>query len=427
MPKTVKPHTIILHAYQVGFGDCFLLTFQYKTGDRHVLIDFGSTGQPGSAGDNLLVRVAEDIREKCNGKLHAVIATHRHKDHISGFATRKDGNGPGDIIASCKPTVVIQPWTEDPKAQPDATRPTTILSNARGFTASLHSMHAISEWVVLEAQRSASKLSKSLLKQLSFLGEDNISNRSAVENLMNMSRRHAYIHFGSKSGLEGILPGVKTHVLGPPTLEQSEEIGIQRAKDDAEFWHLQAEAGRFLSGKSKKLFNGEQTYSAAHTPPYTRWFIRRMDAIRGEQLLGIVRALDSAMNNTSIILLFEVGRKKLLFPGDAQIENWSYALSKPEICRLLKDVNLYKVGHHGSLNATPKTLWELFVNRSRKQSINRLKTINSTMANKHGSEARGTEVPRKKLIAELQSKSNYFSTQELKGRKNISEEFVIEI
>jgi hypothetical protein len=32
------------------------------------------------------------------------------------------------------------------------------------------------------------------------------------------------------------------------------------------------------------------------------------------------------MNNTSVILFFEVGSKKLLFPGDAQIENWSYAL-----------------------------------------------------------------------------------------------------
>ena len=44
-------------------------------------------------------------------------------------------------------------------------------------------------------------------------------------------------------------------------------------------------------------------------------------------MLGIVRTLDQAMNNTSVILLFEVGNKKLLFPGDAQIENWSYALN----------------------------------------------------------------------------------------------------
>jgi hypothetical protein len=30
------------------------------------------------------------------------------------------------------------------------------------------------------------------------------------------------------------------------------------------------------------------------------------------------------MNNTSTILFFETWREKLLFPGDAQIENWMY-------------------------------------------------------------------------------------------------------
>ena len=58
----------------------------------------------------------------------------------------------------------------------------------------------------------------------------------------------------------------------------------------------------------------------------TRWFTKRLNTIRGDELLEIVRALDQAMNNTSLILLFEVGAKKLLFSGDAQIENWLYAL-----------------------------------------------------------------------------------------------------
>ena len=40
----------------------------------------------------------------------------------------------------------------------------------------------------------------------------------------------------------------------------------------------------------------------------------------------IVRAMDGALNNTSVILLMQVGKKKFLFPGDAQWENWEYAL-----------------------------------------------------------------------------------------------------
>ena len=54
MPGATKtaPVKLTIRAYQVGFGDCFLLTFQYpKNGkkddnERHVLIDFGSTGMP---------------------------------------------------------------------------------------------------------------------------------------------------------------------------------------------------------------------------------------------------------------------------------------------------------------------------------------------------------------------------------------------
>ena len=74
------------------------------------------------------------------------------------------------------------------------------------------------------------------------------------------------------------------------------------------------------------------------------------------------------MNNTSLILLFEVNGKKLLFPGDAQLENWSYALTEAQdtkkVRAMLADVDFYKVGHHGSLNATPrKLLWEAFKKR----------------------------------------------------------------
>jgi hypothetical protein len=102
----------------------------------------------------------------------------------------------------------------------------------------------------------------------------------------------------------------------------------------------------------------------------------------------------------------------LLFPGDAQIENWSYSLENEEICEKLKSVDLYKVGHHGSLNATPRSLWDLFTQkRSRNGSSPVMKTVVSTLAGKHGHSEDGTEVPRLKLVSELQEKTDYYSTQ----------------
>jgi hypothetical protein len=140
--------------------------------------------------------------------------------------------------------------------------------------------------------------------------------------------------------------------------------------------------------------------------------------LRGQQLLEIVRSLDDQMNNTSLILLFEAGGKKLLFPGDAQIENWSYALEDaPDheaTHALLADVDVYKVGHHGSLNATPKKLlWERFTKRGSKPG-KRLKAVLSTLPGKHGKTANDTEVPRRPLLDALRKETDLSNTNDLK-------------
>lgn len=86
--------------------------------------------------------------------------------------------------------------------------------------------------------------------------------------------------------------------------------------------------------------------------------------------------LDNATNNTSLALAIEVGPpgegKVLLFPGDAQVGNWRSWFGKVKLGQrelgkdmvwkagdrkvtaedLLRRTVLYKVGHHGSHNAT---------------------------------------------------------------------------
>jgi len=439
---TTKPNKITLRSYQVGFGDCFLMTFHYKKFDRHILIDFGSTGRPKTSeskkkgADKLMTRVAKDIRTQCGGKLHAIVATHRHADHISGFDT-SGKDAPGAIIAECDPDVVVQPWTEHPRANPITGKVSSSNGNkSLAFGTALQDMHAISGAVLHEVKlRGKALLGPKLHGELSFLGEDNIKNLPAVKNLMEMGRgknkqgkkkKAVYAHFGSSSGLASVLPGVKVTVLGPPTLDQTKTIKKMAKTDADEFWHFQAVAGQFVTKPQAQVFRNAQTFEPSRKPPSTRWFINRMQKIRGEQLLGIMRALDDVMNNTSLILLFEVNGKKLLFPGDAQIENWSYALQQKKIQKLLEDVDLYKVGHHGSLNATPKSLWKLFKKRSTKKSADRLQSIVSTMAGKHGTPPK-TEVPRRPLVETLTKESNYFTTQDLRGVNNIRKDFEIEL
>jgi hypothetical protein len=255
-----------------------------------------------------------------------------------------------------------------------------------------------------------------LRQEVEFLGDDNLSNMSAVTNLMTMGSARRYLSADDESGLDDLLPGVETLVLGPPTVDQSDKVLKQRSRDENEFWHLRrltAEGAKAQgSGAGASLFH--QRYVAHKAPPFpeeSRWLIYKAQQMRGQQMLGIVRALDKGLNNTSLILLMRVGKRSLLFPGDAQIENWSYALEQDRYRELLAGVDVYKVGHHGSLNATPKTLWGLFGKRTTDATDeNRLTSLMSTMPGKHGATESRTEVPRGTLVEALKKDSNLFST-----------------
>lgn len=414
------PISATIFAYQVGFGDCFLLRFNYPATQRHVLIDFGTTGLPEAVASDPMLTIAKDIAEKCGGTLDAVVATHRHADHISGFATKSGGGGSGDVIRALKPKVVIQPWTEEPALAVNARGPVAQAESpaAKKIAAvrALAYMHTISEQVVEMLDRPTNALSKRVAAELRFVGEDNLSNLSAVKNLATMGKKAVYTYSGSTAGLASILPGVTTHVLGPPTLKQTDTISKQRARDPDEFWQLQMrrladEAS--IAVNATPLFPGAVIAKGGKLPLNARWIAYRLKEASSDQALGLVRALDKQMNNTSLILLFETKTKKLLFPGDAQIENWQYALSIPKFTELLADIDVYKVGHHGSLNATPKSMWKLFKKKGGAKTKDRLRSVMSTKPGKHGSIAARTEVPRSTLLAELKAHSELHSTDAL--------------
>ncbi|HWR51381.1 MAG TPA: MBL fold metallo-hydrolase [Bryobacteraceae bacterium] len=426
-----KPRDLTIRVYNAGFGDCMLLKFGYAGFERRVLIDFGTSAAPLKPVKNFMKEIAADIREQCreadgSSKLHAIVATHRHLDHISGFSTEAET---GEVIAGLAPDVVVQPWTEDPDAPVDATQ-ATVESYTAGkpdpatrklhFRAALDHMHTFAESVALEAAANRLDIGRDTRAHLAFLGEQNLKNTSAVKNLMDMGRkaRATYVHCGSASGLEDVLPGVTVNVLGPPTLEQCDEIRKESAKNPDEFWFhafwgAQAVAGAGASG-DRALFPGAPSYSADDIPPNLRWFVARAKQVRADQLLQIVRELDAAMNNTSVILLLQAGPLNLLFPGDAQWENWSYALANEGYRKLLAGVDVYKVGHHGSTNATPRSLWELFEKRrSRGGEKGVLTSLLSTRPGKHGSTKSSTEVPRRTLLAELETESELYDTETL--------------
>lgn len=128
--------------------------------------------------------------------------------------------------------------------------------------------------------------------------------------------------------------------------------------------------------------------------------------------------LNSFLNNQSLVVLFTFKGKKLLFVGDAQAGNWEHWLfdtDKPDqqatggvtdaAKQILTSVDFYKVGHHGSGNATPMAAANMLCEHEQKFAA-----MCSTEAGVYGTEdpadaTKGTEVPRLPLLQKLSTQA----------------------
>jgi hypothetical protein len=459
----VKPTRVRVRMYQVGFGDCFLLSFEYDRrlpdgrDERHVLIDFGSTSPPKSR--TSLTSIAERIREHTGGQLDVVVVTHRHKDHLSAFGSQQVIER---LMVDGYPKLVVRSWTEDPDVAAGATggpavarrgSGSAVASQSLGLVAALQSAHGFAEQL---AGMLATARRRSLSAELGHLADDQLANRDAIEQLNQWSNggRGEYLHYGMPTRIEELLPGVTVRVLGPPTVDQHPAVAVQRERDPAEFWMIYqgllkglgadellqpAPATETTAAEDAAALDIEpgEAVEAARDPAEqeapmpskpigpvgpVRWLTNKMQRQQLNSLLRIVRILDTVLNNTSLILLFEVpakGRqtKRLLFGGDAQIENWEYALKfasdKDSNLDRLRMVDMYKVGHHGSRNATPRTLFNLWTEPGTTER--EMFAVMSTKAGVHG-KSPATAVPRQTLVAALDTRMKLFSTQDLTSK-----------
>ncbi len=402
--------------YQVGFGDCLLLSFEYAAplpdgrSERHILFDCGSTHKPWSGFE--MEQVTDLIKQHTGGQLDVLVSTHRHRDHVSGFG----GSATDDAFVQMAPHVVVQAWTEHPDIDKDAIEPAFGSPGATvaQLLADVQTMEQLAERVVswLDALP-ADEQSQRRYRMLYDLAADQIPNKAAVDNLKKWSEggKGLYVHFGNgHDRLQEAVPGVTFDVIGPPTLKQHPKLRSYAGTSD-EYWI--AASKEVLATLDSVSTDRQSRRTGAKIPITALPIVERLRDSNAESLFNIVRRMDNFLNNTSVILLIKAGTKRLLFGGDAQVENWGFALGQPALVTELKKVDLYKVGHHGSRNATPRSLMELWPETPDSAEPRMVGLMSTSLHTGHGDEDNETEVPRGPLVDALKERATVYSTHEM--------------
>ncbi|MGW9586087.1 hypothetical protein [Microbacterium sp. NPDC055455] len=399
--------------YQVGFGDCFLVSIEYDgpledgRAARHILIDYGTSHSPREGmARGRMADVAALVEEHTGGHLDVLVVSHRHRDHLRGFEV----DAGAAIMKRLAPTLVLRSWTEDPELSATADGP-----DAGAAPAGLSRASVRYAALLAQAQEHVARLAglAGLDDEVRTAAEDQLKNAEAVALLDELSRdgRGRYLHAGMESGMEALIPGLRATVLGPPTVDQDPRVAKQR-EDDPEYWLTALDASLRMVGAAA---DAGTPAPMTHGPGPVRWLIDRLADQRTASAARLVRDLDDALNNTSLILLLEIGGLSLLFPGDAQIENWRHTLDQlpgePRLRERLARIDLYKVGHHGSRNATPRSLHALWKDRA--DSLPRLAAVMSTRQGVHGKG--DNAVPQTHLVTALQEVADLYSTDDLVG------------
>ena len=63
-------------------------------------------------------------------------------------------------------------------------------------------------------------------------------------------------------------------------------------------------------------------------------------------------------NNLSLLTFLNIGGVSLALPGDLERQGWLQLLKKPDVCELLKRVNIFVASHHGRENGYCKEVFD---------------------------------------------------------------------
>lgn len=406
------PANIRVRMYRVGFGDFFLLTVPGTNGPAHILIDCGVH----AANIGSIDECVKDMMNETGNRLALVILTHYHADHMSGFASNFDDFAQFDVGAVWITNRLDPDNSDSSKFMAQLTTVAQQLKmqlGARGDDAAVEAHHKVENALGVSENGDGGSNAKALK-----LLQSGFKNKPPVY----------YYQGGDTPVLPDELKGqITAEILGPSPKDSGGEFAASDNKTEQYLAALGDEgvpdATRVQPFREGKWFASAADYPAntfdefdtsavAHPPRAKGGGGSRLEDIlasmQPDALAAAADKLDGTLNNQSLVVLFTCNGKKLLFVGDAQWGNWAYWLygkgvtgSDPGITdrakEILGSIDFYKVGHHGSTNATP---------------IPAVGALNhdcasmcSTATGAYGSPAKKTEVPRTALMDALEDRT----------------------
>lgn len=405
---------VTVRMYRTGHGDCFLLAFPGEKAAKpvYVLIDCGY--KPGSPSyvNTTMAEIGASIRAATGGHVDVAVITHEHQDHVNGITEKnfKDvtigetwfawTEDPADDLANRLRKVF------EHRLQGLAMARTRLAAAAGGGRAAAAAVKQV-EWIdsLLEFELGGDATTFELGAAMAAAGGGGSSNKKSMKLFKDRAKRG--VRYLRPHGRVLRVPGtedIRVFALGPPRNE--DQLADLDPRGDEAFQRMAlatASPGNyFAAAASSAAGHGVSPFANRHRLAFDRAqsdpdsgpffngyyggddipssFVYRGGPWRGNREVHdnadwrridrewlysaetLALAMNSYTNNSSLVLAFELGKggKVLLFAADAQRGNWASWPGKDwrdgdetvTARDLLARTVLYKVGHHGSHNAT---------------------------------------------------------------------------
>jgi hypothetical protein len=407
-PPVLAPGTASIRMYRQGIGDCFLVRVPRKDGGAPftLMIDCGAIDRTPD-GAEFMNRVVADIVAETGGVVDVMAVTHEHWDHLSGFTQARaqfaspTERGPGRLQARA----VWCAWTEDPTDQLALVLKDGLRAARETFGKKVVARHQTMQ----AAGQGGDAATARLTDLLGFYGvglDDLAKNPFALAGKGKGKTKTAKEDAGEEEGRSSITgaafniakgvgpnvyryPGeapialegcedVRVFILGPP----HDPDALAKTDPRSAGYHLAFASRLALGGnpsdddraEARQPFDDDVALDDEQRTPDANWAQLKQEMAQDPwRLITLDEAaeaaqfalmLDGATNNTSLVMAIELGTNGpvLLFVGDAQAGNWlswdavSWQLPGRTVTAadLLSRTVFYKVGHHGSHNATLK-------------------------------------------------------------------------